>query len=237
MNAIRSSAGRLLAAFVTSLCVVGCSDAEPDSAKVEGSTSTETVSTSGGGTSTGAEPNRPSSNDVLKRELARIDAAKSLKPRDPPDPEELLKRGKKVKVGHGHVYVPRNREPFPTATPAAGGCDSKTYTSANGDVDVAIPHPPGITAKRIGPQRLLVTYKIGEGDEECRAEILELLAEIKDDALPGIGKRFPIDDDRSGQVVWNLPDPLADADTVVASTATKLTKDGVASETAMVRIR
>jgi hypothetical protein len=66
-------------------------------------------------------------------------------------------------------------------------------------VDVAAPHPPGVTAKRIGPKRLLVTYKIGGGDDECRAEILELSAEIKDDALPGIGKRFAIDDDRSGQ--------------------------------------
>jgi len=32
-------------------------------------------------------------------------------------------------------------------------------------VEVAIPQPPGVTAKRLDSKRILITYKIGGGDD------------------------------------------------------------------------
>jgi hypothetical protein len=231
-------AAPFIATCVVAACLWGCNEGaersgwsgEVDERSPSGEAAPSGESPAGSDNSSGA-------SQEYQAEMARVEAAKPLEPRDPPEPEELRKNGRKVKVGQGYVYAPRHREPFPTVTPAAEGCDSKTYTSADGDVHVAVPHPPGITAKRIGPKRLLVTYKIGGGDEDCRATVIELIAEIKDDALPGIGKRLAIDDNRSGQINWALPDPIAQADTLVASTATNLTIDGVASETTTIRIR
>jgi hypothetical protein len=227
-----------IAMCVIAACLWGCDErAERSGGSGEVDERSPSAETTPSSESPAGSDNSSDASQQYQAEMARVEAATPPKPRDFPDPEELLKHGKKVKLGHGYSYRPRHLDPFPTATPAVEGCDAKTYTSADGDVDVAIPHPPGITAKRIGPKRLLVTYKVGGGDEDCRAEILELLAEIKDDALPGIGKRFAIDDNTFGQILWTLPDPIADADTLIASSATKLTIDGVASEATTIRIR
>jgi hypothetical protein len=178
-------------------------------------------------------------NSEYQAEIARIDAARPDKHREgAADPAELIRKRKKVKMGHGYVYVPRHpKPPRRTATAAVRGCDSRTYADAEGPVNLPIPQPPGVTAKRIGPTRILVTYRIAGGDEKCRAEWILVRADVSADVLGGIVKRFAIDDSRSGQIVLSLIDPLANADVLVASTTTALDRTGVDSRTTRVRIR
>jgi len=83
---------------------------------------------------------------------------------------------------------------------------------------------------------VLVTYRIAGGDESCRAEWIELTADVSDDFLGGDGKRHPIPAERTGQIVVPLTGHVADADILVASTGTE-ENGGFASRATTVRIR
>jgi len=163
------------------------------------------------------------SDPRYRSELARIERAKP-EPPIPTDGAERLRRAKKVRgPGGGWFYVlPREREP--TATAPLRGCVKRA------------PQPPGDTARRIAPEKVLVTYRIPAGDEDCRAEWIGLTADVSDDFLRGDGRRFPIAEERAGQLVLPLTGHVADADILVASTRTE-ENGGFASRTTTVRIR
>jgi hypothetical protein len=158
-----------------------------------------------------------------RAELARVDRAEP-EPPTPTDGAERLRHAKKVRgPGAGWYYVmPREREP--TATAPLSGCVKRH------------PQPPGVTARRIAPQKVLVTYRIPGGDEDCRAEWIGLTANVSDDFLGGDGNRYPIPEERAGQIVLPLTGHVADADILVASTRTEQ-NSGYASRTTTVRIR
>ena len=158
-----------------------------------------------------------------RAELARIERAKPEPPSDT-SKEDELRRAKKVK-GPGGVWfyvLPREREP--TATAPLSGCVNRS------------PQPPGVTARRIAPQKVLVTYRIPDGDEDCRAEWIGLTADVSDDFLGGSGNRYPIPEERAGQIVLPLTGHAADADILIASTRTE-ENSGYASRATTVRIR
>ena len=165
----------------------------------------------------------PDSRARLRSELALIERAEP----EPPVDTNVAKRfrgAKKVRGPGGAWYYvfPRKREPAATApTP---GCVKRS------------PQPPGITARRVGRDRVLVTYRIAGGDQDCRPKWIELTADISDDFSGGDGKRFPIGSNRAGQIVIPLSERVADADIVVASTRTE-ENSGFASRTTTVRIR
>jgi hypothetical protein len=158
-----------------------------------------------------------------RADLARIERAKP-EPLVGTSPGERLKHAKKIKTPSGATYYVTPDKTERTATAPTSGCDSGR------------PQPPGVTARRIGPTRLLVTYQIGGGDEECRAQWIEVTADVSDDFLPGDGRRFPIADKRSGQIVLVLGRHVVDADVLVASTRTK-ENSGPRSRTTTTRIR
>jgi hypothetical protein len=98
------------------------------------------------------------------------------------------------------------------------------------------PQAPGVTARRIASEKVLVTYLIPDGDEDCRAEWIVLTADVSDDFLGGIGNRYSIAEERAGQIVLPLAGHVVDADILVASIRTE-ENSGFASRTTTVRIR
>jgi hypothetical protein len=191
--------------------------------------------------SSDASKSKPTdSQNGLAREMAKIAHAK-------PEPEpnfeneekrvrEEFRNSKKVRSGHGWVYVPRDPKPIRrTATAAVGGCDNRTYGSRGAQKTLPVPQPPGVTAKRLGPTKVLVTYRIGEGNEDCRARWLDLRADVSADLSGAIGKQYPIKHP-SGQIVVHLAGPVADADVLSASAWTKHLS-GQSSRGTTIRIR
>jgi hypothetical protein len=173
---------------------------------------------------------RVSRRSGYRAEIARIEAAKPEDRREF-STEELIKNGRKVRDGGGWTYIPP--APERTATGPAVGCASRTYRDGGRDVALAIPQPPGVTAKRIGPRQLRVTYRVGRAGDECRVEWLEFNADVNDDPLPGFGKRIRVRG-RSGHMVLRLIDHVADADVLHATAATS---SGLTSEATAIRIR
>src|SRR5215211_1098803 len=120
-------------------------------------------------------------------ELARIEHAKP----EPGHPamtaervERLIRTGKwiKLRIGDASVYRPRHpKPPARIATAAVDGCDTFTFSDGT---KVEIPYPPGVTAKRIGRWRVLVTYLAGDDREECHAEAVDFSADESADLLP-----------------------------------------------------
>jgi hypothetical protein len=166
------------------------------------------------------EPSQIRTTAGYRDELAVIEHAKP----QPLERPASLKHAEKVKVPSGATYYFTRRKTKRTATAALPGCDDGR------------PQPPGVTARRIAPTRLLVTYVIGGGDVRCRARWIQVVVDVSDDFLPGDGSRVPIANRRSGQISLPLPADLADADIVVAGTRTRR-YSGVASRTTTVRIR
>jgi hypothetical protein len=216
-----------IATCVISASLLGCNDAERGSGRSaevgQPSSDTDTYPSSNppAASEQDAEPRDP----AYEAEMARIERAK---PEPKPNYEneqqrvrELVRSSKKVRSGHGWVYVPRHPKPLRrTATAAVGDCDSRTYGSRGAQKTVPVPQPPGVTATRIGPRRVLVTYRIGGGNEDCRARWLDLRADVSDDLSGAIGTQYPIKQP-SGQIVVQLAEPVADADVLSASAWTK----------------
>jgi hypothetical protein len=174
-----------------------------------------------------------------EEELARIERAKPEAKRRPETPEELSERirnAKKVRYGRGWTWIPGNAQPpNRTATAAVPGCDTRTSRHATSKDTVRIPQPPGVTAKRVAPTRILVTYRIGGDNAGCRARWLRLKADTSRNRYGGIGKGFPIRQ-RSGQVILRLTEESANADVLTASTMTK-DRSGLSSRNTTIRVR
>jgi hypothetical protein len=158
-----------------------------------------------------------------RAELARIERAEPEPPSDT-SKEDELRRAKKVKGPGGVWFYVLPREPVPTATAPLSGCMNRH------------PQPPGVTARRMAPEKVLVTYRIPDGDEDCRAEWIELTADVSDDFLRGSGNRYSIPEERAGQIVLPLTGHVAGADILVAGTRME-ENSGYASRTTTVRIR
>jgi hypothetical protein len=217
LRALRAAAFAAIVVLATS--ATGCAD---ESGSGERSTLPETAGErdqSGQGTQQEGR-GKGSGNSGYRSELALIERAK---------PQPLvrpvsLKHAKRVKGPSGATYYLTGRKTKRTATAAVPGCDGGR------------PQPPGVTAKRVGPKRVLVTYRIGGGDEDCRAKWIQVVVDVSDDFLPGDARRFPIARKRSSQITLPVPGDLADADILVAGTRTKR-YSGVASRTTTIRIR
>jgi hypothetical protein len=161
-------------------------------------------------------------------EFARIERAKP-QPEPPSDEERArqLRNSKKVRSpGGGWHFVPRNPRPIKrTATAAVDGCDRGG--------NFAVPHPPGITARRVRDElTLLVTYRVG--DAECRPTWLEVTADVSDDFHGGSGLTFRINEE--GQIELPLQGHVANADLLVASSWTPA-NGGLWSEATTIRLR
>jgi hypothetical protein len=158
-----------------------------------------------------------------RAELARIERAEPA-PRREPVSGKQLEDAKRVRTpGGGWAYIVPT-QPSPTATAPTPGCDAGS------------PQPPGLTARRIDQAGVLVTYRMGGGDENCRAEWVLLTLDVSDDLLSGDQHRLPLARKRWGQIVLPVPRDLADADILVARTRTEK-YSGVASRTTTIEIR
>lgn len=173
-------------------------------------------------------------------ELARIDRAKPPSPLHVRSEAELarqLRNSKKVRWGHGWVYVPRHREPIErTATAAVDGCVRRTYRHPTHGGTFSVPHPPGVTAKLIRDGlTAAVTYRVGDADVDCRPTVLSLTADVSDDFSGGDGLDYRIEDE-AGQVELPLQRHVANADVLLARTWTPA-NGGLSSDTTTIRIR
>jgi hypothetical protein len=173
-------------------------------------------------------------------ELARIDRAKPPPPHHVQTGEELarqIRNSKKVRYGHGWVYVPRHPKRIKrTATAAVDGCSRRTDRDRAQGGSYLIPHPPGVTAKLIRDGlTVLVTYRIGDADTECRPTSLSLTADVNDDVSGGDGLDYSIQEE-VGQVELPLQGDVANADVLNASTWTP-EHGGLRSEVKTIRIR
>jgi hypothetical protein len=189
------------------------------------------------GCSNEGEPGGP----AFDAEMVRIERAKPEPERPAMTVERIMRRMRRdfrrVRTDDGWVYVPRDdpKPPTRTATAALDGCDTQTF---EGGGRKAVPHPPGVTAKLVGGGRqVLVTYRIGQGDDKCRAEWIELSARTSGDPYHGaVGAwGFVISDDRFGQQLVNLSEK-GHPDTLVASSRTER-NSGLASDSTTIRIR
>jgi hypothetical protein len=223
-----SASKALLAAACSAVAITACGGSDDATPDEPSSNRSDQATTShdrpSGQADRDAEVSETQDSDSgYRAELARIERAKPEPPMDT-SKEDELRRAKKVRApGGGWFYVlPHEQEP--TATAPLRGCVKRS------------PQPPGVTARRIAPQKVLVTYRIPDGDEDCRAEWIGLTADISDDFLGGDGNRYPIPEERAGQIVVPLTGHVADADILVASTRTE-ENSGFASRTTTVRIR
>ena len=173
-------------------------------------------------------------------ELARIVRAKPQPPVKPLSGEDLgnPKKVKKVRAPSGGVYyIPRHRKPIKrTATAAVDGCVRRTYKHSTHGGTFSVPHPPGVTAKLIRDGlTVLVTYRIGDTDAECRPTVLSLAADVSDDFSGGDGLDYRIEDE-AGQVELPLQGHVANADVLLANTWTPA-NGGLSSDNTTIRIR
>jgi hypothetical protein len=173
-------------------------------------------------------------------ELARIDRAKPPPARQVQSEAEVARQirdSKKVRWGHGWVYVPRHRKSITrTATAAVDGCVRRTYRHPTHAGTFSVPHPPGVTAKLIRDGlTVLVTYRVGDANADCRPTLLSLTADVSDDFLGGDGLDYRIEDEE-GQVELPLHGHVANADVLLASTQTTA-NGGLSSDTTTIRIR
>jgi len=148
--------------------------------------------------------------------------------------ERLIRTGKwiKLRIGDASVYRPRHpKPPARIATAAVDGCDTFTFSDGT---KVEIPYPPGVTAKRIGRWRVLVTYLAGDDREECHAEAVDFSADESADLLPPFGQRFALAESLSGQVVLTVPRGMK-PDTLIAGTTQG--SRGLGSVATKIRIR
>jgi hypothetical protein len=227
---ISVSASRAFVAAACSAVVIGACGCSDDDSTPDEPSSTRSEHGAARHDGPSGQPDRDAeaseteqSDPGYRAELARIERAKPEPPVDT-SREDELRRAKKVR-GPGGVWfyvLPREREP--TATAPLRGCVKRS------------PQPPGVTARRIAPEKVLVTYRIPDGDEDCRAEWIGLTADVSGDFQGGLGKRFPIPEERAGQIVLPLTGHVVDADILVASTRTE-ENSGYASRTTIVRIR
>ena len=221
LSGVRAAVIGALAA--TAIAVSGCAD--DDSSK-------ESSSTLAGGIRTQGSVQSQLQTELQRRDdlaearqradLALIERAKPA-PRMKPPTGEQLEKAKQVKLPSGaiHYIVPLPKPPVATA--ATPGCDHGR------------PQPPGIAARRVGPTRVLVTYVIGEDDDACRAEWLDVVVDVTADSVAGDLTQVRISEKRSGQVVIPLKADLAHADTVIASI--KPERFSLGSRSTSIRIR
>jgi hypothetical protein len=230
-----------LIAMLGLLGAVGCDNADPrDASGTSMSPSGTPESKPNSADTTGDKSTSTHDPNQYEGELTRIETAKAEpKPSRQNEEQKIrdeLRNSKKVKLGHGYVYVPRHRKTLKrTATAAVKGCDSRTYGSRGERKRIPIPQPPGVTAMRIRPDRVLVTYRIGAGNEACRATWLDLRADVSRDLYGPIGTQYPIKES-SGQVTLRLDPHVADADVLHASVWTRYLA-GQVSRTTTIRIR
>jgi hypothetical protein len=173
-------------------------------------------------------------------ELARIERAKPQPPVQPLSGEDLgnPKKVKKVKAPSGAVYyIPRHRKPIKrTATAAVDGCVRRTYRHSTHEGTFWVPHPPGVTAKLIRDGlTVLVTYRIGDADVDCRPTVLSLTADVSEDFFGGDSLDYRIEDE-AGQVELPLQGHVANAEVLLARTWTPANA-GLSSDTTTIRIR
>jgi hypothetical protein len=172
----------------------------------------------------------------FEAELARIERAQP-QPEPPSEKERQreLRNAKKVRSpGGGWYYLPRNPKPIKrTATAAVDGCSNSR--DARGE-RVRVPQPPGVTARYVRDGlSLLVTYRVGDADAECRPTSLRLTADVSDDVLTGDGDDFRIADE-AGQIELPLQGRVVNADVLHAS-SWAAANGGLSSQTTTIRIR
>jgi hypothetical protein len=225
MKSLRASSA-LVAAACSAVSIVGYGCSE-DSARNPSSVRGEQPAADPGSTGQMNGETRAAgahdSDAKLRSELALIERAEPEPPIDA-NVAKRLQRAKKVRGPGGAWYYVLPREPEPKATAPLPGCLKRA------------PQPPGVTARRIGHDRVLATYRIAGGDQRCHAKWIELTVDISDDFSGCDGKRFPIGPRRAGQIVLPLSARLAEADILVASTRTE-ENSGFASRATTVQIR
>jgi hypothetical protein len=85
---------------------------------------------------------------------------------------------------------------------------------------VPVPPPPGIAARRVDDDTVLVTYRLGPIDPRCRPVFLELTLDVNDDGESGAGTYARIRQ-RWGQISMKVPDHMRAADVFIASVRTR----------------
>jgi hypothetical protein len=138
---------------------------------------------------------------------------------------------KRTKARNGAVVILPDR-PTETAAPPQHACRVETVQHGGQTRRFLFPPRPGISARRVGGARVLVSYRFSTTDVRCQPEVLELTLDVNDDSLPGAGRAFEIDHQR-GTVTMPVPGDMMNADVV---RATARTAKGLPSDAAAVLI-
>jgi hypothetical protein len=187
------------------------------------------------------------SEDGKKRgdaDQASEPSSRTSKPRDPsgrPSPgggadqrrSERGTRGRQaVPTGAGSAY----RLPPPprrSVTEPGRKCVHTRGPQPPAGRRVVAPPAPGLSAKRAGPTRILVTYRFARLPRSCAPARLKLSVDVSDDTLPGSATSVRVRR-RQGSIRLPIPRDLRRADVV---RATAYTKRFAQSEAAAVLIR
>ena len=87
------------------------------------------------------------------------------------------------------AFVLGPRTPKRTATGPASGGWSRPVVGPDGERALRhAPRPPGVTARRIGRDHVLVSYLFGDWDDDCQPVSTRLTLDVNDDALPPTGQ-------------------------------------------------
>jgi hypothetical protein len=215
----RALANRLLggAGIVLVLSGISCADSEDPSKRV--------------GTSPGGDRPRPPADPGLARDGSYAGSERTERtPRIKTDKRGLGLR--ETTTPSGAVVLLPNR-PKRRYAPPASGCATRRAAAGDGTVHaVSLPRPPGVEARRLRDDKLLVSYRVGTGKPSCRAVALEVTIDLNDDLLPGHTTVVKVRG-RRGHVRLSIPRQVRPADVVRVRTRTQ---DGRASESSAVLI-
>ncbi len=139
---------------------------------------------------------------------------------------------RKVRTKSGAVIL-LPPKPTQTATAPQRGCQRTRFEGGGRDRIRLLPPAPGVSARRVGPAKVLVVYRFGAVEPRCRPASLELTVDVNDDRFAGDGTVVRVRLPR-GEIPLSLPEHVAGADVL---RATARTEAGLPSRVAIVLIR
>ena len=101
-----------------------------------------------------------------------------------------------------------------------------------GSKRIPMPPPPGVEAKRVDDDTVLVSYELGTFDPRCRPVLLELTLDDNSDGESGANTYARIREPQ-GEVSVSVPVDLRDADVFTSKVRTS---DGLPSDASTVLI-
>lgn len=120
----------------------------------------------------------------------------------------------------------------PSRTAATPSRSCSRGKDGDGSGTVALPPTPGVHARRVGSDRLVIRVTFAALPKRCRPNRVRLTLDVNDDPLPPATGLFPLDRVR-GPLEVKIPERVRDADVIRASS---ITAAGASSASAAVLI-